>query len=419
MQYIAVEEDIAKSQQWDLNIKYRDTFVQPYSSSIVRNDLVTANKGLQLDKKVEPIKKEKPLKKHLDNSKKENDERNMKSESRNSKQIMQDKKVVKPPLSKDKGAMYRKSYKKEFRYPLEIDLQDLVRQLQAGNKSDIQPINEHNFHFLFSPTEKCNFDTNLTDHKILILVKSAVLNEERRNVIRGTWGTLLPKNMRLVFVLGLPVGGGNLRIRVENSKHGDIVQEDFIDNYRNNTVKMAMAYKWAVTECGSAEYLFFVDDDYFVNVENLQNYFRSGKVRDKRNLFAGTYLGNSVPYRANGSKWYIPWEQYPFDRWPPYIAGGGYFVSMEVARRFHLAFPYVKHMHIDDVFLGITAKKLGIPPKQNREIGYRKQGKISLKRLIACHGYDKRVDVEGAMVYLQQEKEKLLKRNKNIPGNSR
>jgi hypothetical protein len=45
-----------------------------------------------------------------------------------------------------------------------------------------------------------------------------------------------------------------------------------------------------------------------------------------------------------------------------YLAGGAYFVSMALARKFNLAFPYVKPLHIDDTYLGIVARKLGIRP---------------------------------------------------------
>lgn len=401
------DDDFSNSRQKGLSIQFRDSNVQSVTRGPVKPHLKTTKQIVQSTKQDKIAKTEKPL---MINKEKQK----VKVDILNSEKIKQERKITKHPPPKDEGTKLRKSYKKEFKYPLEINFPELIKQLQAGNTSHIEPINEHNFHFVFNPTDMCNFQGNITDHKILILVKSAALNSERRSVIRDTWAKQLYKNMRLVFVLGLPERG-NLRVRVEFSKYGDIVQENFIDNYRNNTIKMEMAYKWAVTECQSAEYLFFVDDDYFVNVDNLQNYFRSDKVRDKRNFFAGTLLGNSVPYRAKGSKWYISWEQYPFDRWPPYIAGGGYFVSMDVAQRFHLAFPYVKPMHIDDVFLGITARKLGIRPKQNRDIGYRKQGKISLKRLIACHGYDKRADVEGAMLYLQQEKQKHIRRSQGRP----
>jgi hypothetical protein len=55
-----------------------------------------------------------------------------------------------------------------------------------------------------------------------------------------------------------------------------------------------------------------------------------------------------------------------------YLAGGAYFVSMALARKFKLAFPYVKPLHIDDAYLGIVARKLGIRPTLNQQIGYRK-----------------------------------------------
>jgi hypothetical protein len=55
---------------------------------------------------------------------------------------------------------------------------------------------------------------------------------------------------------------------------------------------------------------------------------------------------------------------------------------MALARKFNLAFPYVKPLHIDDTYLGIVARKLGIRPTLNQQIGYRKMQPDTLQRLI-------------------------------------
>ncbi|XP_052074027.1 beta-1,3-galactosyltransferase brn-like [Mytilus californianus] len=332
------------------------------------------------------------------------EENKLEDEKVKQKQLLKEK-DIKKQIKVNKvvgGISLKKSYDREFKYPLNINLKQLVQKLESANKSSVQPINEHNYHFLYTPTNSCLFEPdNSTHSKIVILVKSSVNNFERREVIRRTWGKYLEKNMLLVFLLGLP-SNGNLAIRKESTLYGDIIQENFIDSYWNNTVKMIMAYRWAVSFCDTSDYLFFVDDDYFVNIDNLQAYIT--KVKNNKLLFSGTFLGRSVPYRANGSKWFIAWEDYPFDRWPPYLAGGAYFVSMPLARKFNLAFPFVKPMHIDDVYLGIVAKKLEIRPSQNKDIGYRRVTVQSLRRYIACHGYDKKEDVEQALTFIRQKK---------------
>lgn len=324
--------------------------------------------------------------------------------------------TVKPKktAAKISNILLKKSYAKEFKYPLYIDLRQLVDGLESGNTTiGVEPINSHPYNFIYTPTHSCEYEASMKYPRVVILVKSAASNYERRELIRNTWAGAgnITKNVRVVFLLGLPIHG-NLAVRKESTEHGDIIQEDFKDNYHNNTIKMIMGYKWAVSNCKSADYLFFVDDDYFVNIKNLVQYVSSRNQNEKHKLFSGTLLPHSTPFRVNGSKWYVPWEDYPFDRWPPYLAGGAYFVSMSLARKFNLAFPYVKPLHIDDTYLGIVARKLGIKPTSNQKIGYRKMQLATLQTIIASHGYAKKEDVEKAWIFLNKKKQPNTKTTK-------
>lgn len=324
--------------------------------------------------------------------------------------------TVKPKktAAKISNILLKKSYAKEFKYPLYIDLRQLVDGLESGNTTiGVEPINSHPYNFIYTPTHSCEYEASMKYPRVVILVKSAAINYERRELIRNTWAGAgnITKNVRVVFLLGLPIHG-NLAVRKESTEHGDIIQENFIDNYHNNTIKMIMGYKWAVSNCKSADYLFFVDDDYFVNIKNLVQYVSSRNQNEKHKLFSGTLLPHSTPFRVNGSKWYVPWEDYPFDNWPPYLAGGAYFVSMALARKFNLAFPYVKPLHIDDTYLGIVARKLGIKPTSNQKIGYRKMQLATLQTLIASHGYAKKEDVEKAWIFLNKKKQPNTKTTK-------
>jgi hypothetical protein len=56
---------------------------------------------------------------------------------------------------------------------------------------------------------------------------------------------------------------------------------------------------------------------------------------------------------------------------------------MALARKFKLAFPYVKPLHIDDTYLGIVARKLGIRPTSNQKIGSFEK-KITITLFFIC-----------------------------------
>ena len=60
--------------------------------------------------------------------------------------------------------------------------------------------------------------------------------------------------MSHVFLLGNRPGSPIAQIR-----------NDFIDSYRNLTVKSIMALKWATEHCKNAKLIFKMDDDTLVN----------------------------------------------------------------------------------------------------------------------------------------------------------
>ncbi|KAK3095648.1 hypothetical protein FSP39_017128 [Pinctada imbricata] len=265
-------------------------------------------------------------------------------------------------------------------------MQEVVRKtLFSKEKVDSQVINKHDFNYVFNPFFRCNIEEGKPP-LVVILVKSAFENIKKRNAIRSTWGNVTEyrKEVRLVFLLGFS-NKGKENVTKEYEQHKDIVCEDFMDTYWNNTHKMIMGFKWSVTHCSDSKFFFFVDDDYFVNVDALLSYVRNEKEKD---LFTGFLLSRSQPYRDFGGKWYVSVDDYPHNHYPPYLAGGAYITSLSVARMFDAVFPYVKYLVIDDAYLGIVAQKLNLKPKHNRKFLYIKNcGRTSKNSVIACHGY--------------------------------
>jgi len=99
------------------------------------------------------------------------------------------------------------------------------------------------------------------DQFLIIYVHTAPAHHIRRQAIRSTWGNATRWTSRgtpvtLRFVLGRPVANDDdhqQRALVdEQAKHGDLVQLDFVDSYRNMTVKAAGALQWLMEFCRSA-----------------------------------------------------------------------------------------------------------------------------------------------------------------------
>ncbi|XP_033757179.1 beta-1,3-galactosyltransferase brn-like [Pecten maximus] len=306
--------------------------------------------------------------------------------------ITKSRPITVPRLNKTSQQLgkHRPQSMTNFNYPLDIDLLYFVkRNIENGTAINIKPINPHLFRYLHKPA-KCSFSEPGDAVKLLVLVKSAVLNIELREGIRNTWGKDMPSNVRIVFLLGNTDNKNQKRIREEGEKYSDVIQEDFLDKYQNNTYKTIMGFNWGVTFCSSASFFFFVDDDHYAFLANVYKYLESVHYT-KPNLLSGYLLPHSKPYRDVKSKWFVSWEDYGFDWWPPYLAGGAYIVSFSIAQKFHIAFPYVKYIGIDDSYLGIVAKRLGIRPTHNRYFANRATfpttDKIRRLNMFASHGF--------------------------------
>lgn len=255
------------------------------------------------------------------------------------------------------------------KYPLEVDLVKLTNYIFEGKKIKNKPINPHPYQFVHEAADACH----IKNLHLVVIVKSRANNTKTREVIRKTWGNpTIYSGVAVIFLLG-QMRGWEKNISEEAQRHKDIVQENFVDDYSNNTLKTIMGYNWVVRYCSNANFNLFVDDDIFVVVKNLDNY-RNNKDKEPR-IMAGKLLPRSIPFRDNGSKWFVSWEDYPFDRYPPYLAGGGVLMSWDVTRAFAAAFPYVKTISIDDSYLGVIAKKLNIAPRNHAGMVIRNPGK--------------------------------------------
>ena len=62
------------------------------------------------------------------------------------------------------------------------------------------------------------------------------------------------------------------RLRAESAVHGDLVQTDYLDTYKNLTYKAVSWMKWVDEHCSHVENLVKTDDDIAVDVFRLDKY---------------------------------------------------------------------------------------------------------------------------------------------------
>nr|XP_034314780.1 beta-1,3-galactosyltransferase 5-like [Crassostrea gigas] len=242
-------------------------------------------------------------------------------------------------------------------YPLELNFDELIKVRLEGRKIINEPINSHDFSYIHTGVNVCDGSSIY----LLLVIKSSAGNFRNRQTIRNTWGNVDNyEGVRRVFLLGYN-HGVQKQVDIEALEHGDIVQEDFWDHYSNITFKTIMGINWVAQYCPKAKFSFYVDDDVFLILNNLKK-LRKSTLRES-GLMLGKVFFFSTPFRDKTSKWFVTWEDYPFVNYPNYLAGFAYLMTADVVKRFSLAIPYIQPIPIDDTYLGIVAKKLRIPVK--------------------------------------------------------
>ena len=181
---------------------------------------------------------------------------------------------------------------------------------------------------------------------ILTVVHSALGNMRAREAIRASWGASKEQVglvSKVVFILGV---GHNAtlqqRVEDESYQHGDIVQADFIDEYRNMSYKNLLGLRWVSDYCPQAKLIVKTDDDYFVDIYGIHHLSKALLSSNQRfqngSLLACPMFTNNVVYRDPGNSWSGRWalsqEELPSSRlqkwkkkgsrqdfYPPYCTG--------------------------------------------------------------------------------------------------
>uniref|UniRef100_A0A3Q2DU33 Hexosyltransferase n=1 Tax=Cyprinodon variegatus TaxID=28743 RepID=A0A3Q2DU33_CYPVA len=151
-------------------------------------------------------------------------------------------------------------------------------------------------------------------------------------------------------------------IEEESRVYHDIIQQDYQDTYYNLTTKTLMGMNWVATYCPKVSYVMKTDSDMFVNTEYLVQKLLKPELPPKRRYFTGYLMRGFAPNRNKESKWYMPPEVYPSERYPIFCSGTGYVFSGDLAELIYQASLSIRRLHLEDVYVGICLAKLRIDP---------------------------------------------------------
>ncbi|XP_061747313.1 lactosylceramide 1,3-N-acetyl-beta-D-glucosaminyltransferase A-like isoform X1 [Nerophis ophidion] len=253
-----------------------------------------------------------------------------------------------------------------------------------------------NFRSLLDHPDKCAGK----DVLLLVFVKTSPGNRARRDAIRSTWGSetyiqrTLGVTVKVVFALGAPAVDATpvqRHLVQENSRHADLIQQDFMDSFHNLTLKLIMQFHWMHRCCAHARFLMISDDDVFIHMPNLVGYLRDKSTAGATGFWVGRVHWGAPPIRSKNSKYYVPFEMYQWWSYPDYTAGGGYVMSGDVAGKIYQATLTLNaSLYIDDVFMGICAMAVGVSPQAH--VYFSGEGKAPrhlciYDRMMTSHGH--------------------------------
>ncbi|XP_055345511.1 UDP-GalNAc:beta-1,3-N-acetylgalactosaminyltransferase 1-like, partial [Paramacrobiotus metropolitanus] len=203
-------------------------------------------------------------------------------------------------------------------------------------------INKPNLRQTVRETSSC-YQQNSRPPYLVVFTHSSPANFQLRQKVRETWYNQKQRvRNRIVnfFILGMPSGSQAAAVQkqivAESHQHRDIVQFNFVDSYRNLTLKHTTALKFLSEACRNVTYAFAMkaDDDMVIDVDTIVFYMKqltlNRSAPPSRSLYCTHMVYKEVVKRQKDFKWAITPEEYPGRHYPPYCYGGTYLMTPDL-----------------------------------------------------------------------------------------
>ena len=228
-----------------------------------------------------------------------------------------------------------------------------------GRKNQSKIVTIHHFlsrdhMYLIDNKDRCGSHKEL---HFIIVIYSVPGSFREREIIRQKLLSQITPDMSVtfVFLLGLPGESGSnyaplMTHKEENYITGDIVQGNFIDSYKNLTLKSATMIHWIKNYCSNSKFVLKMDSDVDFDISGIQKLLEP--YGTPRTQYA---VCNSVrftaPTRIKKSKYYVDISTYVKKIYPHFCKGPAYFLTVNaVVDMWHATFS-LEFFHLEDVYL--------------------------------------------------------------------
>jgi hypothetical protein len=198
------------------------------------------------------------------------------------------------------------------------------------------------------------------------------------------------------------------KLELESATYQDIVLGDFYESFYNNSWKLEMMFEWSFKHC-QFQYLFKVDDDSFINMQNLFKLLETLGENPKKIYLGRREIGTTI----RGGKYRLSYEEYRLTVLPAFIAGGAVLLSYDVVRDI---IPYFFSgngsqpvMKLEDVYTAYLTLNANIPSTNNKAFRHSANAEcVYSNAAIALHFWTN--DVLGCM---KKNFKKMIESQKN------
>lgn len=248
------------------------------------------------------------------------------------------------------GNMSKFDFNKYLENLRKYNLEDLMLTDPEVPKRSYRTRSLHNFYkYLFNyDYDKFQGDYRKYELKPGPTKKTIVIDENQIKDLK----------VRTLFMLGVNLKDLTMKDKIdeESKLYGDIIQENFIDNYQNSTIKIGMMLKWISNNCiHNVKYIMKLDDDVYVNVHKL--IYKLINMPNPPKVLIGKLITNDKPNRYKLSKYYSPLHMYPFKKHPSFLCGSAYLMTLEAAISIYQKALMTPIYHLEDVYYaGICAR---------------------------------------------------------------
>ena len=188
-------------------------------------------------------------------------------------------------------------------------------------------------------------------------IHSTPEQSDRRKLLRETWAnvSLFRQNVfQTFFVMGRSTGAQQDSLQTEFDQYHDIVQGDFVDSFRNATLKSLLALHYVTHYCTTPKYFIKANDDTFINIFALMQLFESSAVH-QHTVACALWKENTMPILRDPKEcmqWCVAADELPGrTHFPQYCAGLAFALSRELVPALYSASLSTPYFWIDDVYI--------------------------------------------------------------------